>query len=46
MITAGTRGEFSISNRSDAGTNTLISTGKNLNGATWVKGENYVVFKI
>ncbi|MCX6877429.1 MAG: Ig-like domain repeat protein [Verrucomicrobia bacterium] len=38
-------GEFSISNRSDAGTNTLISTGKNLNGATWVEGEDYVVFK-
>ena len=38
-------GEFTISNVSDAGTNTLISTGKNLNGATWVEGEDYVVFK-
>ncbi|MCF7731378.1 MAG: hypothetical protein K9N23_06815 [Akkermansiaceae bacterium] len=38
-------GAFSISNISDAGTNTLISTGKNLNGTTWVEGEDYVVFR-
>ncbi len=38
-------GSFTTTNVSDAGTTTLVSTGKNLNGATWVEGENYVVFK-
>ena len=38
-------GSFSTTNVSDTGTKTLVSTGKNLNGATWVEGENYVVFR-
>jgi len=40
-----TGGSFSTTNVSDAGTNTLVSTGTNLNGATWVERENYVVFR-
>lgn len=38
-------GSFTTANVSDAGTKTLVSTGRNLNGATWVEGEDYVVFK-
>jgi len=38
-------GSFTTTNVSDAGTNTLVSTGKNLNGATWVEGEDYVIFR-
>ena len=38
-------GSFTTSNTSDAGDKTFVSTGKNLNGATWVEGEDYVAFK-
>lgn len=38
-------GSFTTSNTSDAGDKTCVSTGKNLNGATWVEGEDYVAFK-
>ena len=38
-------GSFTTSNISDAGDKTFVSTGKNPNGATWVEGEDYVVFK-
>jgi len=38
-------GSFTTSSISDAGDKTFVSTGKNLNGATWVEGEDFVVFK-
>ncbi len=38
-------GSFTTSNSSDAGDKSLTSSGKNLNGATWVEGEDFVVFK-
>ncbi len=38
-------GSFTTANSSDVGDKTLVSTGRNLHGATWVEGENYVVFR-